>query len=121
MSTHSISSISLSSTHPTLPAYNIPLHEYSYDVGTTVSTSSASNQHAYDLDQDPQTYTPTTHPQVPDNVNVAPVEAIPAKQIWSYPRMNRWRIAAACLQCFGNGANDSGMYMHWDLIDYLIH
>lgn len=27
---------------------------------------------------------------------------------WHFPSKTKWRVMAACMQCFGNGVNDSG-------------
>ena len=48
-----------------------------------------------------------SHPRNDQGNNAAIVYP---KQLWTYPRMNKWRVVAACFQSCANGANDSGSF-----------
>lgn len=64
---------------------------------------------------DPQSYSEDVcqTPQTPNELeqSQAPTPKLDeARSIipsWSYPKMNKWRLLAACLEYFGNGLNDA--------------
>lgn len=97
---------------------SIKLQEYTFNQSNNGPSDSSSSaqvlaEQTFDVQDGKDTDMHRTPNELEMSRPASPVgdDATGQMQRWNDPPMNKWRVLSCCLIYFGNGMNDSGMFM----------